>query len=116
MSAGMGCHNPRLDSDNVTCDPAISDPTDPDFCTPENINVDFPPKDQWIRIGVHHFSHHGSAQPTFPNVKIFCDGALAADLGNAGFYSPPRRSPSTRAATTPSSGWSPTCCSARTSA
>ncbi len=86
-NAGMGCHNPRLDLDDISCSPGVTDPQSSSFCAPENINIDFPPKDQWIRIGVHHFSHSLSG-PVFPNVKIFCDGALAADLGTAGFYNP----------------------------
>jgi hypothetical protein len=88
VDLGMGCHSPRLDLDNVVCDPTITDPQNGSFCAPENINIDFPPPDQWIRIGVHHYSHHSSPQDTLPNVKIFCNGALAADLGNAGFYVP----------------------------
>ncbi len=48
------CDNPRLDVDNITCDPNITDPNNSDFCTPENINIDFPPVDEWTRIGVHY--------------------------------------------------------------
>jgi len=83
----QGCHSPRLDLDDIYCTPSETDPQSSSFCAPENINVDFPPKDQWMRIGVHHFSH-SSGVPVMPNIKIFCDGALAADLGTAGFYNP----------------------------
>lgn len=48
---GLGCHNPRLDLDNVKCDVTKTDPNDPDFCAPENINIDFPPTEKWTRIG-----------------------------------------------------------------
>ncbi len=85
---GMGCHNPRLDVDNITCDFSVTDPNNYSFCTPENINVDFPPKKQWIRIGVHYYSNHSKNYDVHPEIKIFCDGALAADLGPLGFYSP----------------------------
>lgn len=84
---GEGCHNPRLDLDNVSCTPGEADPQADDFCAPENINVDFPPKNEWIRIGVHLFSYFADL-PVKPNIKIFCDGALAADLGTKGYYDP----------------------------
>lgn len=83
-----GCHNPRLDLDNITCDPAVSDPDNLDFCAPENINVDFPPKSQWFRVGVHYYDNHSKAYDVHPVVKIFCDGALSAELGSKGYYDP----------------------------
>jgi hypothetical protein len=85
---GLGCHNPRLDSDNITCDDSITDPNDPDYCAPENVNIDYPPSGQWIRVGVHYYNNHGLTYDVHPDVKIFCNGALAADLGPAGFYMP----------------------------
>ncbi|MEZ4438386.1 MAG: hypothetical protein R3B72_04825 [Polyangiaceae bacterium] len=85
---GLGCHNPRLDIDNVFCDPTVTDPQNGSFCNPENINIDFPPKNQWTRIGVHYYSEHSQTYPVHPVVKVFCDGQLAAELGNQGFYSP----------------------------
>lgn len=85
-AVGLGCHNPRLDLDNITCDPGVLDVNDGDFCAPENINVDFPPKDQWTRVGVHYYSAHGLPYDVHPTVKIFCDGALAAELGPQGYY------------------------------
>jgi hypothetical protein len=85
---GMGCHNPRLDIDNITCDPAVVDSTSYEFCAPENINVDFPPIGEWFRIGVHYYSNHGLGYTVHPRVKIYCDGALAADLGSVGYYTP----------------------------
>jgi hypothetical protein len=84
----MGCHNPRLDVDNITCDFSITDPENPNFCTPENINVDFPPKSSYFRIGVHYFSNHNLTYDVHPEVKIYCDASLAADLGPHLFYSP----------------------------
>lgn len=77
-----GCHSPRLDLDNISCTPSITDPNSGSFCAPENINVDFPPQNEWHRIGVHYYpgtsTYNGIVTPT---VKIFCDGALAAVLG-----------------------------------
>ena len=87
QSMGMGCHNPRLDIDNISCDPAVTDPQSFSFCNPENINIDYPPKDQWTRVGVHYYSGFVNYNVN-PVVKIFCDGQLAAELGPAGFYDP----------------------------
>ncbi|HEY1117678.1 MAG TPA: hypothetical protein VGE43_08230 [Acidimicrobiales bacterium] len=81
---GRGCHNPRLDLDNISCDPSATDVNDSSFCAPENINIDFPPQDQWIRVGVVHYS----GSPQQPTMKIFCDGALKAVLGPEGFNAP----------------------------
>lgn len=85
---GMGCHNPRLDLDNISCNPAINDPNDSSFCAPENINVDFPPKKQWFRVGVHYYSSASQNYDVHPSIKIFCDGALTAELGAKGYYEP----------------------------
>ncbi|WP_437586202.1 hypothetical protein [Sorangium sp. So ce1000] len=87
---GMGCHNPRIDLDNSGCDPAVTDPDDGRFCAPENINIDFPPKGQWMRIGVHYYGNGDVTHDIHPRVKIFCNSALGADLGPTGFYSPER--------------------------
>jgi hypothetical protein len=86
----LGCHNPRIDLDNRGCDPTVTNPDDVAFCAPENINIDFPPKGQWMRIGVHYYRRGGVTQDIHPRIKIFCNSALGADLGPAGFYSPER--------------------------
>jgi hypothetical protein len=86
---GQGCHNPRLDLDDISCNPSITDPQDLNFCAPENTNVDIPPQDKWIRIGVHYYP--GTSTYTgiiHPNVKIYCEGHLAAELGAHGFFNP----------------------------
>jgi peptidoglycan hydrolase-like protein with peptidoglycan-binding domain len=88
IAGNMGCHSPRLDLDNISCSVTATDPQSPSFCAPENINVDFPPKDQWMRVMVHRYSHSAS-QTTTPTVKIFCDGALAAELGPQGYATQP---------------------------
>ncbi|WP_437875421.1 hypothetical protein [Sorangium sp. So ce513] len=86
---GAGCHNPRLDLDNIECDPGVTDPEDIYFCAPENINIDFPPRGQWTRIGVHYFGHgRGVVGDIHPRIKVFCDGALGAELGPKGFHLP----------------------------
>jgi hypothetical protein len=86
-SNAAGCHSPRLDLDNISCDEFETDPTSSSFCAPENINVDFPPKNEWIRIGVHQYSHFSGGN-VYPSVKIFCNGALAAELGALGYNAP----------------------------
>jgi len=88
VNHGLGCHNPRLDLDNIFCDPTVTDPNSADFCAPENINIDFPPKSAWMRIGVFYYSNHSYTYTVHPNVKIFCDGALMAELGSHGYYDP----------------------------
>ena len=86
---GLGCHSPRLDIDNIDCNPNITDPSDDTFCAPENINVDYPPTDEWFRIGVHFYSGSMPEDIT-PTVKIFCDGQLASVLGPEGYTNPVR--------------------------
>ena len=88
QALGKGCHNPRLDLDNLGCDPLVLDVDDADFCAPENVNVDFPPTKEWFRIGVHYFSNNGLGYEVHPRVKVFCEGALAAELGPAGYHVP----------------------------
>ena len=89
VTNGQGCHNPRLDLDNISCDTTITNPTDPSFCAPENINVDFPPTNTWIRIGVHLYPGTTTYMGVdHPDVKIYCDGKLAGELGKHGFYNP----------------------------
>ena len=88
QSNGQGCHNPRLDIDNISCDPNDPDPNSFNFCAPENINVDYPPQGEWFRVAVHYYSSHGYAYNVHPRIKIYCEGALGADLGPGGFYDP----------------------------
>jgi hypothetical protein len=85
---GLGCHSPRLDLDNISCDPTVTDVDADDFCAPENINIDFPPKQKWMRIGVHYYSNHGLSYAVHPRIKVYCDGQLAADLGEHGYFDP----------------------------
>jgi uncharacterized repeat protein (TIGR01451 family) len=84
----LGCHNPRLDTDNISCDPSQADGEAGDFCYPENTNIDYPPLAQWTRLGVHYYSSAGQSYAVQPRVKVFCDGVLSADLGPAGWFVP----------------------------
>ncbi len=87
-SLGKGCHSPRLDLMRGTCSSSVTDPDNQQFCLPENINVDHPPLGQWMRVGVYYYANHSIAYDVHPRVKVFCDGALSADLGPTGFNSP----------------------------
>jgi hypothetical protein len=86
---GIGCHNPRSDIDVITCEFAITDINNPEWCGPENINIDYPTVGQWYRTGVHYYNNHGLTYDVHPDVKIYCNGSLAADLGPQGYYMPP---------------------------
>ncbi|MEZ4296815.1 MAG: hypothetical protein R3B70_17750 [Polyangiaceae bacterium] len=88
QALGKGCHNPRIDLDNIQCDPLVLDVEDDSFCAPENANVDYPPIGKWFRLGVHYFSNHALGYDVHPRLLVFCEGALAADLGPGGFYDP----------------------------
>ncbi len=89
QALGMGCHNPRLDIDDIQCNISVTNPNDPDFCAPENINVDYVPDRQWFRIAVHYYRNYGRAYDVHPEVKVFYNGQQSADLGPQGFYVPP---------------------------
>jgi hypothetical protein len=84
----MGCHNPRLDIDQIQCDLSITDPQNANFCTPENVNIDYPPNQQWVRVGVHYYFNHYVTYDVHPEIKIFCNGGLSADLGPHSYYVP----------------------------
>jgi hypothetical protein len=88
QAVGMGCHNPRVDLQNTACDRAVTDPTNPGFCAPESINVDFPPMGQWFRIGVQYYSNRSLTTDVHPVVRVFCNGLPAAVWGPQGFYNP----------------------------
>jgi hypothetical protein len=82
------CWNPRLDTDDVSCDPAVSDPLNPAFCFVENVNIDVPPHDVTYRIGVNFYRDHGTctdADPgddiAHPRLLVHCAGAINAEIG-----------------------------------
>ncbi|MBI4917511.1 MAG: hypothetical protein HY825_16850 [Acidobacteria bacterium] len=80
-AARGSCHNPRLDVDVVSCNPAVTDPAGLFYCSPENINVDAPPLGQPMRIMVHYFSALFYAGETNVTVNVYCGGALRATFG-----------------------------------
>ena len=75
------CANPRLDVDVITCTTGITDPTDYDFCAPENINVDNPPLYEPMRIMVNYYSEHSYSGVTNASINVYCGGALRATFG-----------------------------------
>lgn len=75
------CFNPRLDVDVISCDPAVTDPNDDEFCAPENINVDNPPNGSVYRVMVNYYSSNGHTSPTYPTVNIYCGGELRGTFG-----------------------------------
>ncbi len=81
---GKGCHNPRLDLDDITCDKSTTNPQDPLFCAPENINIDEPPYGLWTRVGVHYYGHC-YAGALHPQVTIYCGGHQVAQFGKVGY-------------------------------
>ena len=94
QAIGMGCHNPRLDVDNIVCDPNETDPQAFDFCASENINIDYPPPDEWTRIAAVYYSAQSQSYDVHPRVRVYCDGILAADLGPEGYDAPVTWTPS----------------------
>jgi hypothetical protein len=88
LKIGKGCHNPRSDVDVITCDDTVTDPNNPSWCGPENVNVDYPSLKQWFRVAVHYYWNHGHTYDVHPEIKIYCNGALSGDLGPQGFYTP----------------------------
>jgi len=79
---GLGCHNPRLSLDNVTCNPFVTDPNDADFCHLETVNIDFMPLNEWTRVGVHYYSNQGQTYDVHPKVKFYCHRKLVVELGD----------------------------------
>jgi len=75
------CYNPRLDVDVVSCEPSISEPTNPSFCAAENINVDNPPLGSPFRIMVNYFTDHGHEGDTHAVVNVYCGGELRGRFG-----------------------------------
>nr|MBK7066523.1 hypothetical protein [Deltaproteobacteria bacterium] len=83
------CWNPRLDVDNLVCDPAITDGRDPRFCFSENAAVDDPPDDVTFRVGVNFYRDHGLCDGAdarddvvHPVLSVSCGGLLRASVGS----------------------------------
>jgi hypothetical protein len=86
------CTNPRLDLDNVTCDPTVEDPTEVGslffngpFCSPENINLDNPNDNDTFVVGVNHYDNHPGTSTTNPSAKphvnVYCNGVRVLSAG-----------------------------------
>jgi hypothetical protein len=75
------CTNPRLDKDNITCDPTIDDPTNLNFCGPENINLDDPNNGDSFVAAVNHYANHGGTSTAHTHVNLYCDGARVLSVG-----------------------------------
>src|SRR5262249_31837677 len=75
------CNNPRLDRDNISCDPSVSDILDDGFCGPENINIDNPKDGDKFIVGVNHYRNHGGTANAKPHVNVYCNGARVLSVG-----------------------------------
>ena len=83
------CWNPRLDVDDIVCDPSVRDGRDTRFCFPENQTVDDPPDDATFRIGVNFYEDHGlcadgdaADDVVHPVLTVSCGGIIRADVGS----------------------------------
>ena len=89
---GMGCHNPRLDCDNITCDYSLTDPNNPAFWyrwrRTWSTSTTRPLQQRGLRVAVDYYNNHGLTYDVHPEIKIYCNGALAGDLGPNGYYAP----------------------------
>jgi len=83
--AGQTCDNPRLDRDNLGCNPKVVDPNATgafdsplsNFCGPENINLDNPNAADKFLVGVHFYG----GDKVKPHVNIYCNGERKLSLG-----------------------------------
>lgn len=91
------CDNPRLDVDNVFCDPDTADPLSRDgdefgFCTAENINLDNPKNGDRFMVGVDYYNNILSDSP-HPHVNIYCNGERRLAFGFDPTAIPPKTFP-----------------------
>lgn len=75
------CNNPRLDRDNVRCDRTITNPTDMNFCGPENINLDNPNNGDRFVVGVNHYGNSRGTPNARPHVNLYCNGERVLSVG-----------------------------------
>ena len=85
-TGGLGCTNPRLDKDNISCDRASEDPADQGgfsggFCGPENINLDNPHDQDAFVVGVNHYGSSGSSPNAKTHVNLYCNGQRVLSVG-----------------------------------
>ncbi|MEB2314035.1 MAG: hypothetical protein OZ921_09245 [Sorangiineae bacterium] len=82
--ASGACVNPRLDSDNIECNPKIRDPNNHGlggqfgFCAAENINLDNPRNGDRFAIGTHAYS---TTQAVHPHINVYCNGERRLSVG-----------------------------------
>jgi hypothetical protein len=93
--ADAACDNPRLDQDNIECDPAVADPMNArEFCSPENINLDNPKAGERFAVGVHYYDGGLAAvKPARPHVNIYCNGERKLAFGYDATSMPPNNFP-----------------------
>ena len=93
------CDNPRLDVDNIDCDPKVADPlqdsvdTVGGFCTPENINLDNPKNGDKFAVGVHFYNASAPTPAPHPHVNVYCNGERRLAFGFDPTATPPRTFP-----------------------
>ena len=83
----QGCTNPRLETDLVSCDPQVTDPTDNaggGFCGPENIDLDNPHDGDSFAIAVNYYGANTASATVKPHVNLYCNGERVLSAG----YSP----------------------------
>lgn len=83
------CWNPRLDVDNIECDPSLTDTHNPSYCFTENATVDAPPEDASFRLMVNFYRDHGICTDAdtgndvvHPTLTVNCGGITRAALGS----------------------------------
>ena len=94
----QGCTNPRLDRDNITCDPTVDDPNSQatdinEFCGPENINLDNPADNDSFVVGVNHFGNSDGTSNAKVHVNLYCQGARVLSVGYNPASTPPSQNP-----------------------
>lgn len=80
QSGAQRCTNPRLDRDNISCTRTETNPTDVDFCGPENINLDNPRNNDRFVVGINHYGASGAAAAK-PHVNLYCNGERVLSVG-----------------------------------
>ena len=89
------CTNPRLDRDNISCEPGQVDPNGwpilaGEFCGPENINLDNPNAGDRFMVGVQCYSCVGGNHPnTHPHLNVYCNGERVLSAGYDPSQAPP---------------------------
>jgi hypothetical protein len=79
------CTNPRLDMDNISCDPSVLNPNSfgilslsGPFCGAENINLDNPNDGDRFLVGAHAYN---TSDPIHPHINVYCNGERVLSVG-----------------------------------